>query len=202
MTKISIVSRRRRDTRFPETKAPQRAPARELGEADEAQTLPMDELEVLAGALSLEFPELPVDDLAGLTIDTETSGAEEALNAHEGAAQESSDMTLRLPLNPEQSQLLDALPYLAKTRQQNEPTLTFDLTESRDHNGIILQFSLHNEAVPEMLSLKELCQQLKVGRRFVLRLIRQGRLRCYRIGKRYRFAISDVKQYLAQSSSQ
>jgi excisionase family DNA binding protein len=35
-----------------------------------------------------------------------------------------------------------------------------------------------------------------------MRLIRQGKLRCYRIGKRYRFAASEVKQYLEQSSSQ
>jgi excisionase family DNA binding protein len=185
----------------PVTSIQMRARERELGETDEAQTLPMDELEVLARTLALELPELTVDDLAGITIDTETCGID-APGSHQGAWQESPDMTLRLPLNPEQSQLLDALPYLAKTMQQNEPTLTFDLTESRDHHGIVLQFSLHNKAVPEMLSLKELCKQLKVGRRFVLSLIREGRLRCYRIGKRYRFAISDVKQYLEQIASQ
>jgi excisionase family DNA binding protein len=43
---------------------------------------------------------------------------------------------------------------------------------------------------------------LKVGRRAVMRLIRAGQLRYYRIGKRYRFAAADVKQYLEQHSSQ
>jgi excisionase family DNA binding protein len=59
-----------------------------------------------------------------------------------------------------------------------------------------LLFSLSAQAIPEMISLKELCRLLKVGRRTVVRLIRRRELRWYRIANRYRFAVEDVEHYL------
>jgi excisionase family DNA binding protein len=202
MAKISIVSRRRRNTRFPETEAQRRARVRESGAASEFQTLQMEGLEVLSGTLSLGLPELTVDDWAETTILAEMGGIEEAANRLKDASPATSDMTMQVVLDPEQSRSLRALSFLAGAHEQGAPSPTFELTEWRDQHRVVLQFSLHAETVPAMISLKELCQQLKVGRRSVLRLIRERRLRCYRIGRRYRFATSDVKQYLKQISSQ
>ena len=50
--------------------------------------------------------------------------------------------------------------------------------------------------ISEMISLKEVCSQLKVGRRVITRLIRRREFRCYRITHRYRFAVGDFKHYI------
>ncbi|GIX46532.1 MAG: hypothetical protein KatS3mg131_0743 [Candidatus Tectimicrobiota bacterium] len=102
-----------------------------------------------------------------------------------------------LALSPEQSRLLEALPLWTAPGGDEAPRWLFEMTTSQDRQGIVLHFSLHTEAVPEMLSLQELCRQLKVGRRAVMRLVRQGRLRCYRIGRQYRFVAAEVRHSLA-----
>lgn len=202
MAKISLVSRRRRDTRLPETEAQRRARERESSKADEPQTLQLDELGILSGVLSLELPEFAVDDLTETTSPIEIHDTDDAPDFPADVSPETSGMMLQLALSPEQSQIVSALPYLANAHEQNMDTPTFELTEYHNQSGVVLQFSLHTETVPQMISMKDICHQLKIGRRSVLRLIHQGRLRSYRVGRQYRFAASDVKQYLKQISSQ
>jgi excisionase family DNA binding protein len=112
------------------------------------------------------------------------------------------EMAVCLQLSPEQSRLLQTLPFAAEIQGQAVQPLTFDLTKSHGEHGIVLQFSLHAEAVLQMLSLKDLCHQLKVGRQSVIRLMRAGKLRYYRIGKRYRFVASEVKRDLEHNATQ
>jgi excisionase family DNA binding protein len=200
MGKISIVSRRRQDKRFPETAAQRRARVRELRPVDTPLSLQTSGTEALPGAENfLEYSEALLDDLATTAMPEVTSALESFIDNLTGSLPVKRDATLSLELSPEQSQAIAALTRLANT--QNQP-LRLDLREWHEPQHIVLQFSLHAETVPDMLSLQDLCQQLKVGRRSVMRLIREGQLRCYRIGKRYRFAASEVQHYLEQSSSQ
>jgi excisionase family DNA binding protein len=196
MAKISLVSRRHRETTLPETAAQRRARQRESDDTDACHTFAIQDLTALSGPLSLELPDLAIDDLL------DSVGSLEARCDTTEASQDTSRATIRLALSPEQSQIIEALPYLAKAQDDTPRSLTFDLTELHGQQGVVLQFSLHHDSVPEMLSLKDLCHLLKVGRRAVLRLIHQGHLRCYRIGTRYRFAADDVKHYLEQISSE
>lgn len=203
MGKISIISRRRRGKRFPETEAQRRARERELEETDNQQALPADERTALPGVLSLELSEGVADDLEDTTILIKALANAEGLpNTLTTALQTPQDAAVRLQLSPEQSQMLRALPFVARTQEHLGQPLAFDLTKSQDEHSIVLQFSLRAEAVPQMLSLQDLCQQLKVGRRSVVRLMRTGKLRYYRIGKRYRFAASEVKQDLEHNAAQ
>lgn len=200
MTKINIVSQRLRNTKLSETEAQRRARTREWNAVDESHPPRMDELNSLLGTLSLELPELVVDDLLEAMPSAEPYNSQEAPDGLDNTARKTSEVTVRLELTPEQSQIMKALSQLVKNQQHDMKSLTLNLAESEEHCRTVLQFSLHSENVPEMISLQELCLQLKVGRRSVLRLIREGQLRCYRIGRRYRFAASDVKQYLDQNS--
>jgi excisionase family DNA binding protein len=140
-----------------------------------------------------------LDDLVATAM-PEVTPALESLGGHPaGLLPVQPDATVSLELNSEQSLALSTLSQLANAQHQ---PLTLDLREWHDQQHIVLQFSLRTNTVPEMLALKDLCHQLKVGRRSVMRLIRAGKLRYYRVGKRYRFAAADVKQYLEQHSSQ
>jgi excisionase family DNA binding protein len=203
MGKISIISRRRRGARFPETEAQRRARERELEDTDAQHTLPTDGLTLLPGVLCLELSETLGDDLRDTTTFIKALADAEGLSTTPTAAlQIPQDAAVQLRLNPEQSQVLRTLPFVAKPQEHLGQPLAFDVTKLQDEDSIVLQFSLRAEAVPQMLSLQDLCQQLKVGRRSVVRLMRTGKLRYYRIGKRYRFAASEVKQDLEQNVAQ
>ncbi len=202
MAKISIVSRRRRDSKLPETAAQRRARGREFNPLDEDRVPPSEQLDGLVAGMALDLPDLSLDDLVDALPPGFDHPLETAVSPTPTPPATAPEAPIQVPLSPEQSQLLEALPFVAQMQRAQTQILTFDLQASHDNHQVILQFSPHAEPIPEMLSLKELCQQLKVGRRAVLRLIREGRLRCYRIGQRYRFAAVDVKRYLEQSSSQ
>jgi excisionase family DNA binding protein len=101
-----------------------------------------------------------------------------------------------LGLTADQSCVLHTLPFLSKVSEDNASPAVFHLRKSQDRRGTTLQFSLQTPALPEMLSLKDVCRQLQVGRRTIMQLIRRRDLRCYRIAHRYRFAVEDVIRYL------
>jgi excisionase family DNA binding protein len=196
MEKTSLIAWRSRERKFPETEAQRRARAREQsGDGDQA-FLCTDALDVLSVAAPFDLAEQDMDDLISATDTIELLSIDRLRGGIGGAVETPVGACINVPLTSEQSLGLRALPRLAELRGQHASPLLFELTESRDQEGITLQFSLHTAVVPKMTSLKELCGQLKVGRRAIMRLIRRGELRCYRIAHRYRFAVDDVKNYL------
>jgi excisionase family DNA binding protein len=108
----------------------------------------------------------------------------------------STETCVSVGLTADQSYALCTLPFLSTVSEDTSAPAVFHLQKSQDHRGTTLQFSLQTQVLPEMLSLKEVCRQLKVGRRTVMQLIRRRDLRCYRIAHRYRFTVEDVKNYL------
>ena len=200
MGKISIVSQRRRDKRFPETAAQRRARVRELSPTDIHPTVEEDGSEPPTGEEDrLQDTDAVLDDLVATAMPEVTPALDSLVDHLTDLLSGQQETTVSLALNPEQSQAMATLSLLANVQHQ---PLMLDLREWNDQQHIVLQFSLHTNTVPEMVSLQALCHQLKVGRRSVMRLVREGKLRYYRIGTRYRFAAADVKQYLEQHSSQ
>jgi excisionase family DNA binding protein len=196
MEKTSLIAWRRREKKFPETEAQRRARAREQSGDGDQPFLCTDALDVLSVAAPFELPDQDMDDLISTTDRLELLSIDKLRDGIRGAAETPVEACINVPLTTEQSLGLCALPRLCDLRGQDASPLLFELTESRHQEGITLQFSLHTTVVPEMISLKELCGQLKVGRRAIMRLIRRGELRCYRIAHRYRFAVDDIKTYL------
>lgn len=179
MEKMNLIAWRRREKKLPDTEAQRRARERELGQGSDQPTSQTTEQTTASAALPFEIPALTEDDLAGMLMDDVVS----------------------VDLTPQQSQALRPLALMAKVQGQDAPPLICDLAESHDQHTIVLQFSLRTPAVPEMISLEDLCRQLKVSRQLVIKLIRKKELRCYRIGRRYRFAVADVRDYLERSES-
>lgn len=197
MAKISLISWRRREEKFPLTEAQRRARAREqkTDSADQCG-IRADALKVLPAAPVFELPEFDqdhlkaeMDSLALLNLDRLYDASEETFNAP-------AEPCVSLDLTADQSRAIRRLSLYSEGLEENAPHALFQLNKLHDHRGMTLQFSLHMHVIPEMVSLKELCRQLKVGRRTIMRLIRRRELRGYRIAHRYRFAVEDVKHYL------
>ncbi|MBI2875475.1 MAG: helix-turn-helix domain-containing protein [Candidatus Tectomicrobia bacterium] len=201
MEKIGLISLLRRDRKLPETEAQRRARARELTKAG----LPPASQATAPVTPSTPLPPVPPEPPA----DPPESAISVALTPPErppcGAGEplpDPQESVISLELSPEQTQALQVLPLLASRRDAHASPPAFELTELQDQRGVVFQFSLRTEAIPEMVSVQDLCQQLKVSRQLVMDLVRKGELRCYRIGSRYRFAVAEVRSYLDRTSSQ
>jgi excisionase family DNA binding protein len=196
MAKISLISWRRREKKFPETEAQRRARAREQSINDGRRDSHMEGLGMLTGAPPSELVEFDedhlMDELSALALLNPNSFPE----GSEETGDVSTETCVSLGLTADQSCVLHTLPFLSRVSEDNASPAVFHLRKSQDRRGTTLQFLLQTQALPEMLSLKEVCRQLKVGRRTVMQLIRRRDLRCYRIAHRYRFAVEDVKNYL------
>jgi excisionase family DNA binding protein len=173
---------------------------RELSPTDVHPTFAGDGSEASAGEKDqLQYADALLDDLVATVMPEVTPALESLGDRPTDLFPAQQEATVSLELNPEQSLAISTLSLLANTQHQ---PLMLDLREWHNQQQIVLQFSLRTNTMPEMLALKDLCHQLKVGRRSIMRLIRAGKLRYYRVGTRYRFAAADVKQYLEQHSSQ
>jgi excisionase family DNA binding protein len=196
MAKISLILWRRLQKKFPETEAQRRARARERSIDNDGCDDCMEGLDMPIGAPAVELFEYDEDHL----MDELSALALLNPNSFPAAAEETLDMStetcVSMGLTADQSCALPTLSFLPTVSEDNAFPAVFCLRKSQDHRGTTLQFSLQTQAIPEMLSLKEVCLQLKVGRRTVMQLIRRRDLRCYRIAHRYRFAVEDVKNYL------
>jgi excisionase family DNA binding protein len=196
MAKISLISWRRREKKFPETEAQRRARARERSIDNDGCADRMEGPGVLTGAPPVERFEFDEDHL----MDELSALALLNSNSFPGAAEETLDVStetcVSVGLTADQSCALHTLSFLSTVSEDDAFPAVFRLRKSQDHRGTTLQFSLQTQAIPEMISLKEVYLQLKVGRRTVMQLIRRRDLRCYRIAHRYRFAVEDIKNYL------
>jgi hypothetical protein len=173
MAKIRLISWRRREKKFPETEAQRQARARERSIDNDQCHGRMAGLEVLGGAPPGEFFEFDdehlMDELSALTLLTP--------NNFPDAAEEnivvSTETCISADFTADQSCALRTLPFLSTVSEDTTYPAVFHLQKSQDYRGTTLQFSLQTQVLPEMLSLKELCRQLKVSRHTVIQLIRQ-----------------------------
>jgi excisionase family DNA binding protein len=196
MAKISLISWRHRKKKFPETEAQRRARGREERTATDKGSMPAEALDILTAAAPfelLDFDEersIEEQDILPLLNSNRThTVAEETFDAP-------AESCMNMDLTADQRQAILALPVFSQASEENASHALFQLSKSQDYRAIMLHFSLYRQAITEMISLKELCHQLKVGRRTSMQPIRRRELRCYRIAHRYRFAVEDVKYYL------
>ena len=62
--------------------------------------------------------------------------------------------------------------------------------------SIVFNFSFRQVHTVKMLSLKDVCAMLSVSRWFLARLVREERIRSYKIGRLRRFSLADILEYI------
>jgi excisionase family DNA binding protein len=202
MEKTSLIAWRHREQHLPDTAAQRRARARAQIRAGGPPGLLTGMLDGGSLAFTCDGLGLVEDECLAIGETTPLLAPDTLVPAPDRTVHRSSATDLRVPLTAGQSQALRALPLLTDLQGRAASSVVLQFEETREPYGITLQFRLHPEEVPEMISLQDLCRQLNVGHRAVMRLVRTGALRCYRVGHRYRFSVSDVTQYLARMASQ
>ena len=68
-----------------------------------------------------------------------------------------------------------------------------------EEGRVTFNFRLRTEETLKMLKPEQVCQMLQVGKTFLVKLVRQKKLRSYKFGRLRRFLLADVIDYLAVS---
>jgi excisionase family DNA binding protein len=70
---------------------------------------------------------------------------------------------------------------------------------SLEEGRVTFNFRLRTEETLKMLKPEQVCQMLQISKTFLVKLVRQSRLRSYKFGRLRRFLLADVIDYLTAS---
>jgi len=111
-------------------------------------------------------------------------------------ADEESDK-LSLNLTSEQSELMQSNEYL-KSIDDHE-TKSFVLNMKKADGQTFLNFSFGDADSMKLLTTKETCAMLQISASFLMKLVKEKRLKSYKLGRLRRFSFQDVLDYLTES---
>jgi excisionase family DNA binding protein len=108
------------------------------------------------------------------------------------------DQILSFELTPEQSEIVQSNQYIRSLLNQTSGNLSLDV--QRGESGqLILNFYEQKVHRVTMLKPDEVCQMLQVSKWFLMKLVREKKMRSYKMGRLRRFSLEDVLEYLAGS---
>jgi len=93
---------------------------------------------------------------------------------------------LSIPLTPQQSEVLRSNGH-------------FQRFYSRRSAPVVLNIHFNDGLPQKLLKSSEICEMLQISRKMLGRLLRDGEVKGYRIGRLRRFVAEDIMEYLAHS---
>ncbi len=115
---------------------------------------------------------------------------------NENIADEESD-NLSLDLTPEQSELMQSNDHL-KSFADHE-SKNFVLNMKKVNGQTFLNFNFGEADSMRMLKTKEACSMLQVSSSFLMKLVKEKKLKSYKLGRLRRFSFQDVLDYLTEN---
>jgi excisionase family DNA binding protein len=107
------------------------------------------------------------------------------------------DKRVSLTLTPEQGCMLQQNPYLHSFFDGSR--VCGSTRTDRQDGMVVLQLVFEPPFALRLLKMGEVLQMLRVGKKTVVKLIREGQLKCYRVGRLNRIRLDDVLSYLENS---
>lgn len=108
------------------------------------------------------------------------------------------DQTLSFALTPEQTEFIRSNADVASLLESAPHEITVDV-EQVDGGGIFFHFHVQKFQGIRMLKTDEVCRMLQVSKSFLMMLVRENRIKSYKIGRLRRFSLEDILEYLARS---
>ncbi len=105
---------------------------------------------------------------------------------------------LSLNLTSEQSELLQSNEHL-KSFADHE-TKSFVLNMKKVEGKTFLNFNFGEADSMKMLKTKEACTMLQVSASFLMKLVKEKKLKSYKLGRLRRFSFQDVLDYLTENT--
>ena len=123
-------------------------------------------------------------------------GGEDATDGGAGP-QDASPRTFCLTLTPEQTRSLRSEPRLISSLG-DRPADRLQAVRSPDER-LIIQLKFESATPLRLLKIDEVVEMLRIGRGYVHKLIREGKLKSYRFGRLRRVLLDDVLSFLEEN---
>ncbi len=117
--------------------------------------------------------------------------------AFENVADDVSD-NLSLNLTPEQSELMQSNEHLNSFADHESKS--FVLNMKKVNGQTFLNFNFGEADSMRLLKTKEACSMLQVSTSFLMKLVREKKLKSYKLGRLRRFSFQDVLNYLTENT--
>ena len=114
----------------------------------------------------------------------------------ENIADDESD-NLSLNLTPEQSELMQSNEHLNSFAGHDTKSLVLNMKKVGGQTS--LNFHFGDADSMKLLTTKEACRMLQVSASFLMRLVRERKLKSYKLGRLRRFSFQDVLNYLTEN---
>ncbi len=106
---------------------------------------------------------------------------------------------LSFNLTSEQSELIRSSGHIKSLI--NRKANCFVLNMKKEENGqTVFNFDFGEPDAVKMLKTKEVCHMLQVSSGFLMKLVKEKKLRSYKLGRLRRFLLEDILNYLIENS--
>lgn len=94
-----------------------------------------------------------------------------------------------------QSDLIRSKNYIKELLQVVDDGVNADIQQDEE-GKIIFNFHFKPIYTIEMLSSKQVCEMLQVSRKYIAKLVKTEQLKSYKLGRRRRFTLEDILDYI------
>ncbi len=109
------------------------------------------------------------------------------------------DQKLSIELTPTQANVVKSHAYFNLLLGGEADGSSVGVQRSED-GEIVFNFYFKQVYLSKMLTGSDVCDMLQVSKTFLNRLVRDGKLRSYKIGRLRRFSLEDVLAHLSESA--
>lgn len=108
---------------------------------------------------------------------------------------------LSFNLTPEQSGLIRSNQHIKSLI--NGEAYSFALNAQKDEKEqTVLKFHFREPDTVQLLKTKEVCHMLQVSSGFLMKLVKEKKLKSYKLGRLRRFSLEDILNYLTDNNEQ
>lgn len=104
---------------------------------------------------------------------------------------------LSFNLTPEQSGLIRSNEYIKSTIDGEAKSFVLNMKKEEDQTFFNFHFGEADSM--KLLKTKETCRMLQVSTSFLMKLVREKKIKSYKLGRLRRFAFQDVLDYLTEN---
>ncbi|GAX62000.1 hypothetical protein SCALIN_C28_0202 [Candidatus Scalindua japonica] len=104
---------------------------------------------------------------------------------------------LSLDLTPEQSALIQSNEYIESVTDGETKNIVLNMKKLGGHT--FLNFHFGEVDNMKLLKTKEACSMLHVSASFLLKLVREKKIKSYKLGRLRRFSFHDILNYLTEN---
>ncbi|MFH1026102.1 MAG: helix-turn-helix domain-containing protein [Nitrospirota bacterium] len=133
---------------------------------------------------------LAATDNSGMRgVDDESAGT--------NGKKDNADRSISLLLNQEQMRALRSNPHMVSFLSA-EPTEGLEATNHRDET-MVIKFEFESIPPVQLLKVEEVIHMLRISKGYLKKLVSQGKLKSYKLGRLRRIMLDDVLSYLEDS---